>query len=216
MSRPGAAKATKERKLAAHRKSLHGRKVHEIVAVGNTVILEKISYKAWQKQYGRSVGLRAPGMFVEHLRRTWASHGRHPGRGSHAPEQAQPVLPWLREVCEKAALAALASLRLWRGSRPAGSVFCISGLNPGSRSSHPLVCPGCHSLPKRSAARLRAAHERVVQRAKERQVLPRSFGIPRAGARRPQSLSEPTQEPTFLLKQGRLEAWKDHSEPPLL
>jgi hypothetical protein len=55
-------KAEKERKLAAHRKSLHGRKVHEIVAVGNTVILEKISYKAWQKQYGKSVGLRAPGM----------------------------------------------------------------------------------------------------------------------------------------------------------
>src|SRR5215469_7493925 len=40
-------KAEKERKLAVHRKSLQGRKVHEIVAVGNTVILEKISYKAW-------------------------------------------------------------------------------------------------------------------------------------------------------------------------
>jgi hypothetical protein len=34
--------------------------VYEIVAVGNTVILEKLSYQAWQKQYGRSVGLRAP------------------------------------------------------------------------------------------------------------------------------------------------------------
>jgi hypothetical protein len=63
-------KASKERKLAAHRKSLHGRKVHELVAVGNTVVTEKISYKGWQKQYGRSVGLRAPGMFVEMLRRT--------------------------------------------------------------------------------------------------------------------------------------------------
>src|SRR5215469_3857484 len=68
-------KATQERKLAAHRKSLHGKKVHEIVAVGNTVILEKINYKAWQKQYGKSVGLRAPGMFVELLRRTVASTG---------------------------------------------------------------------------------------------------------------------------------------------
>src|SRR5438876_6915885 len=29
-------KASKERKLAAHRKSLHGRMTHEIVAVGNT------------------------------------------------------------------------------------------------------------------------------------------------------------------------------------
>jgi hypothetical protein len=68
-------KAAKERRLSAHRKSLHGKKVHEIVAVGNTVILEKISYKGWQKQYGRSVGLRAPGMFIELLRRTVASTG---------------------------------------------------------------------------------------------------------------------------------------------
>ncbi len=68
-------KATRERKLAAHRKSLHGHHVHKIVAVGNTVILEKISYKAWQKQFGKSVGLRAPGMFVEMLRRTVASTG---------------------------------------------------------------------------------------------------------------------------------------------
>src|SRR5712691_1802728 len=66
-------KASKERKLAAHRKSLHGQKVHEIVAVGNSIIIEKISYRAWQKQYGRSVGLRAPGMFIEMLRRTVAS-----------------------------------------------------------------------------------------------------------------------------------------------
>ncbi len=68
-------KATKERKLAAHRKSLHGRMVHEIMKVGNTVILEKISYQGWQKQYGKSVGLRAPGMSVEQLRRTVASTG---------------------------------------------------------------------------------------------------------------------------------------------
>jgi len=68
-------KATKERKLAAHRKSLHGRMVHEIVRVGNTVILEKISYKGWQKRYGRSVGLRAPGMLIAQLRRTVASTG---------------------------------------------------------------------------------------------------------------------------------------------
>ena len=70
--------ATKERQLAAHRNSLDGRLVHEIVGVGNTIILEKISYRGWQKLYGKSVGLRAPGMLVEHLRRTGAAHGRHP------------------------------------------------------------------------------------------------------------------------------------------
>ena len=68
-------KATKERKLKAHRKSLHGRKVHEIVAVGNTIVTEKISYRGWQKRYGKSVGLRAPGMFIDHLKRTVASTG---------------------------------------------------------------------------------------------------------------------------------------------
>src|SRR5215467_465357 len=42
-------KAEMDRKLAAHRRSLHGKKAHEIVAVGTTVILEKLSYQAWQK-----------------------------------------------------------------------------------------------------------------------------------------------------------------------
>jgi transposase len=67
--------ASQERKLAAHRKSLHGKLVHEVVAVGNTIITEQLSYKAWQKVYGRSVGLRAPGMFVALLERTVASTG---------------------------------------------------------------------------------------------------------------------------------------------
>src|SRR5215469_15905603 len=68
-------KATRERRLAAHRKSLHGRMVHEIVAVGKTVITEQVSYRAWQKQFGGSVGLSAPVMFIELLRRTVASTG---------------------------------------------------------------------------------------------------------------------------------------------
>ena len=61
--------AHQERALAAQRKSLHGQLAHEIVAVGDTIITEKISYRAWQRQFGRSVGLRAPGMFIEILRR---------------------------------------------------------------------------------------------------------------------------------------------------
>jgi hypothetical protein len=79
-------KAAKERKLAAHRKSLQGQKVHAIVKQGHTVILEKISYKAWQKRYGRSVGLRAPGMFVAFLKRTGASYGRRPDRNPHTQQ----------------------------------------------------------------------------------------------------------------------------------
>src|SRR6266702_6766088 len=67
--------ANQERKLAAHRKSLHGRLVHQIIRRGNDIRTEKLSYKAWQKQYGKSVGRNAPGMFIEQLRRTVASTG---------------------------------------------------------------------------------------------------------------------------------------------
>jgi hypothetical protein len=73
-------KATKERKLAALRKSLHGRLAHEIVALGHTIITEKLAYRGWQKQFGKSVGLRAPGMFMDLLRRTVARTGGTAGR----------------------------------------------------------------------------------------------------------------------------------------
>jgi hypothetical protein len=138
-------KAAKERKLAAYRKSLHGRKVHEMVTVGNTIILEKLSYKAWQKQYGKSVGLRAPGMFVELLRRTVASTGGTLLARPRTASQTQPILSRLREHGEKAALPALAPLCLRSGSHPERPVFRVSGLHPFSKPSHPLVCPGDRS-----------------------------------------------------------------------
>jgi hypothetical protein len=65
-------------------------------------------------------------------------------------------------------------------------------------------------------ARLLAAYERARERAKEGQVVPRSMGIPRAGARLPQSPSEATQELLFLSSRGKVEAWKHRSEPPAL
>jgi len=207
-------KAAKERKLAAHRKSLHGRKVHEIVAVGNTVILEKISYKAWQKRYGRSVGLRAPGMFVAHLRRTVASTG---GTLMEVSTRSTKLSQFCHGCgrCVKKPLA-----QRWHQ--------CACGIGPVQRDlyaaflaatlSADQLIPSCAQtvVPWEGAeARLRAAHERVLQRANEGQSLPRSFGIPRAGARRPQSRSQPTPEPAFLARRGRLEAWKDRSEPPV-
>ena len=69
------AKANLERKLAGHRKSLHGALVHSILSQGDAFKLEKLSYKAFQKLYGRSVGKRAPGMFVTHLKRKAESAG---------------------------------------------------------------------------------------------------------------------------------------------
>mgnify|MGYP000390965487 CR=1 FL=1 len=63
------------RKQAAHRKSLHGRMVNRILRMGDVFKLEKLSYRAFQRQYGRSVGMRGPGMFVAHLRRKAESAG---------------------------------------------------------------------------------------------------------------------------------------------
>ena len=57
------------RRQAAHRKSLHGQTVNRVLRMGNVFKLEKLSYLAFQRQYGRSVGMRAPGMFVELLKR---------------------------------------------------------------------------------------------------------------------------------------------------
>jgi putative transposase-like DNA-binding protein len=208
-------KATSERKLAAHRKSLHGHHVHEIVAVGNTVILEKLSYKAWQKQYGKSVGLRAPGMFVELLRRTVASTG---GTLIEVPTRTAK----LSQFCHGCGGVVKKPLsQRWH--------HCPCGVGPVQRDLYAAflastlsvdhLIPSCAQsviLWESAEARLQAAHARVLQRANEGQILPRSMGVPRAGARRPQSLGEPTPEPAFLLTQGRLEAWKDRSEPPVL
>lgn len=63
------------RKLAATRRRSHGQIAHRVLALGNTFHLEKLSYRAWQKQYGRSVGVCAPGLFVSILRRLAASAG---------------------------------------------------------------------------------------------------------------------------------------------
>ena len=67
--------ANAERKLAAQGTRLHGKLAHDIVSVGNTIQLEKTSFTGWQKQYGRSIGLRAPGMFIAHLSRLVAKTG---------------------------------------------------------------------------------------------------------------------------------------------
>ena len=63
-----ASKANLERKLAAERKSLHNHLVHEVLSNGNIIKLEKLSYKAFQKLFGKSVGKRAPGSFVSRLK----------------------------------------------------------------------------------------------------------------------------------------------------
>jgi transposase len=63
------------RRLAAYRKTLQGRLVNRVLAMGNSINLEKLSYRAWQRMFGKSAGFRAPGLFVSILRRKAESAG---------------------------------------------------------------------------------------------------------------------------------------------
>jgi transposase len=63
------------RRLAAYRKALQGQMVNRVLAMGKFINLEKLSYRAWQRMFGKSVGFRAPGMFVSILRRKAESAG---------------------------------------------------------------------------------------------------------------------------------------------
>jgi putative transposase len=57
-----------DRKIAAHRKSLHGKDINKIIAIGTKIKAEKIPYKSWQKNFGKSVQTRAPSMFMSRLK----------------------------------------------------------------------------------------------------------------------------------------------------
>ncbi|HEV2583269.1 MAG TPA: transposase, partial [Ktedonobacteraceae bacterium] len=190
-----------ERKLAAHRRSLHGRLVHEIVRTGNTVRTEKLSYRAWQKQYGKSVGHSAPGMLLDQLRRTVASTG---GTLIEFPTRTTK----LSQYCHGCGAYAKKPLsQRWHE--------CPCGIGPVQRDLYSAWLAAHLDLPdtipsiahedwEGADLRLRAAVEVLQQRAKEGQALPRSVGIPRAGARLPKSLAPNQQE--LLYRRGRIEA----------
>jgi len=65
-----------QRKLAAHRKTLHGNLANRILKQGKHVKTEKLSYRAFQKNFSRSVRDRAPGMFIEILRPVCVRHAQ--------------------------------------------------------------------------------------------------------------------------------------------
>jgi macrodomain Ter protein organizer (MatP/YcbG family) len=61
--------AETNRKIAEHRKSLHGKMANDILSLGKDIKTEKISYRAWQKMFGRSVTVRAPSMMASLIQR---------------------------------------------------------------------------------------------------------------------------------------------------
>jgi len=208
-------KATRERKLAAHRKSLHGRLAHQIVAVGHTIVTEKISFRGWQKRYGKSVGRCAPGLLIDHLKRTVVSTG---GTLHEVPTLSTK----LSQYCQGCGRVVKKPLSQRWHQCPCGvgpvqrdlySAFLAAFLDPADPN------PSCAQYTEYwegAEARLVAAHERVTQRAKEGQVMPRSMGIPRAGARLTDQSGRSDTRAAFPLQQGKVEAWKHRSEPPVL
>jgi hypothetical protein len=63
------------RRLAQHRKTLHGALANRLFAEGVDIACEKLDYVAWQKNFPRSVRDRAPGMLVQTMRRKAVSAG---------------------------------------------------------------------------------------------------------------------------------------------
>jgi hypothetical protein len=53
-----------QRRVAATRKKLPGQLCNKVLGLGMNVTLEKLSCQGLQKNYGRSVAVRAPGLFV--------------------------------------------------------------------------------------------------------------------------------------------------------
>jgi len=199
-----------ERRLAAHRKSLHGRLVNEIIHTGNDIRIEKVSYKGWQKRFGKSVGMRAPGMFIDHLRRTVAKTGgilhEFPTRTTKLSQYCHGCRTYVKKPLAQRFHDCPCGIGPIQ--RDLYSAFLAAYLDP------PDYLPSSaqyHRYWEGADLRLRAALERLHQRAKEGQVLPRSVGITGARARLPQSPSTNQQE--LLYRHGRLAALGEEKEP---
>ena len=59
----------REAKLARRRRNAHGHLSNEILSAATTIHAERLSLVAFQRAFGRSVGVRAPGLFFDRLRR---------------------------------------------------------------------------------------------------------------------------------------------------
>ena len=177
---------------------------HRIVQVGTTIHIEKTSFKAWQKQYGRSIGLRAPGLFIAHLTRVVAKTGgtllevsafqtklsqycHHCGRYRKKPRSER----W--HTCE------CGCGPVQRDLYAAFAAF-LPGTGPDNPLYHPAHLGRCWGG---GEPRLRAVMEDLQQRANAGQHLPQSMGLlasrkaARAGARRLKSPAYLHQEPCF-------------------
>jgi putative transposase len=63
------------RRLAEHRRTLHGALGNRLLGCGTDIACERLDYVSWQKNFPRSVRDRAPGLLVEMMRRKAESAG---------------------------------------------------------------------------------------------------------------------------------------------
>jgi hypothetical protein len=196
--------ATADRKLAAHRKSLHGRLANDLARAGNIIKTEKVSYKGWQKLYGRSVGTRAPGMFIEIMKRTVARTGgtflEFATRTTKLSQLCHACGQFVRKplsqrwhYCECGSLAGPVQRDLysaWLSSQVDLETQLVSATQ-------------CSTHWAGVEVRLGAVADHLKQRANEGEVFPRSMGVPRAGVRLPESLIPTSAENLVSTGQGR-------------
>jgi hypothetical protein len=168
--------ANADRSVAAQRKSLHGRLANEIARDSNIILTEKLSYKAFQKQYGRSVGLRAPGRFIEKMRRTVE---RTAGTCLEFPTRTTR----LSQVCHHCGTLAKKKLsQRWHKcecgigpiQRDVYSAWLASHVSPIEQT---LSSAQCLAHWERAEPRLVAALDSLYQQAKEGKTFPRSVGL---------------------------------------
>lgn len=57
------------RKQKNYRKRLHAKLANEVIKLGKYIRMEKLSFKAFQKKWGRSINFRAPSLFINILNR---------------------------------------------------------------------------------------------------------------------------------------------------
>lgn len=208
--------ANAERRLAAHRKSLHGHLVNDLIRVGNTIRLEKTSFRGWQKMFGKSVARSAPGMFYTHLKRIGAKTGGTLSEVStHRTKLSQYCHGCGRYVRKPLSQRwHKCSCGIGPVQRDLYSAFLLAYLK--SADTTPSIAQQDW---EGAEPRLLTAVECLKQRANEGQVLPRSFGITGAGARQSKSLVDPQQERSSSLlryRKGRFEALDERQEPPPL
>ncbi|MBX6377996.1 MAG: transposase [Clostridia bacterium] len=162
------------RREAAHRQTLHGQLANRILAMGRVIKTEKLFYHAFQRQYGRSVSMRAPGKFVSILRRKAESAG---GRVIEFPAHK----PKLSQFCHGCGAVKKKPL-----SQRVHACACGVEMQRDLYSAFLARCVGENGWLHADRARerwsgaeplLRAAWSQATQPASGRAFRPSSFGV---------------------------------------